>query len=116
MASGKHIGKVILCIRDEELSQNGKTLLVKPKPKLVEAIPRFFCDPNKSYVIIGGLGGFGLELADWLVIRGAKKLVLCSRSGVRTGYQAWRIKLWESYGVKVIILKYIPCISLKFYI
>ncbi|XP_065336360.1 fatty acid synthase-like [Cloeon dipterum] len=103
MAAGKHIGKVLLCIREEEVDANDKSLVVRPKSQTVEAIPRFFCDPVKSYVIIGGLGGFGLELADWLVIRGAKKLILSSRSGVRTGYQAWRIRLWESYGVEIVI-------------
>jgi fatty acid synthase len=49
------------------------------------------------------LGGFGLELADWLVLRGARKLVLSSRSGVRTGYQSLRIRLWRSYGATVVI-------------
>jgi fatty acid synthase len=51
----------------------------------------------------GGLGGFGLELADWLVLRGARKLVLSSRSGVRTGYQSLCVRTWRSYGVAVII-------------
>lgn len=49
----------------------------------------------------GGLGGFGLELADWLALRGAKNLVLTSRNGIKTGYQALRIRIWQSYGVKV---------------
>jgi fatty acid synthase len=34
-----------------------------------------------------------LELADWLILREARKLVLVSRSGVKTGYQAQRIRL-----------------------
>lgn len=52
-------------------------------------------------MIAGGLGGFGLELADWLVLRGCQKLVLTSRSGLRTGYQALRVRIWRSYGVTV---------------
>lgn len=52
---------------------------------------------------IGGLGGFGLELADWLVIRGARNLVLTSRKGITTGYQAMRVRIWRSYGANVII-------------
>lgn len=54
-------------------------------------------------MLSGGLGGFGLELADWLAIRGARKIVLTSRSGLRTGYQALRIRIWRSYGAKVFI-------------
>lgn len=53
---------------------------------------RYFCDPEGSYVITGGLGGFGLELADWLILRGALKLVLTSRTGIKNGYQAFRIR------------------------
>lgn len=49
----------------------------------------------------GGLGGFGLELADWLALRGCKNLVLTSRTGLSTGYQAMRIRIWRSYGVNV---------------
>ncbi|KAH1018158.1 hypothetical protein HUJ05_005972 [Dendroctonus ponderosae] len=62
---------------------------------------RYCCDPSKSYVICGGLGGFGLELADWLVLRGAQNLVLTSRKGITTGYQQQRTTLWQSYGCNV---------------
>lgn len=51
--------------------------------------------------VAGGLGGFGLELADWLALRGCKNLVLTSRTGLSTGYQAMRIRIWRSYGVNV---------------
>lgn len=54
-------------------------------------------------MIAGGLGGFGLELADWIVLRGARNLVLTSRKGISTGYQAMRIRIWRSYGVNVVI-------------
>lgn len=96
MAAGKHIGKVVIKIRDEE-----KEKIVLPKPKPVLAVPRYYCDEKKSYILCGGLGGFGLELADWLVLRGARKLVLTSRSGIKNGYQALRIKIWKSYGAEV---------------
>lgn len=95
MATGKHIGKVLIKIRNEEPT------LVVPQKRLIPAVKRFSSNPNASYIIIGGLGGFGLELADWLVLRGAKNLVLTSRKGITTGYQAYRIKTWRSYGVKV---------------
>ena len=49
------------------------------------------------------MGGFGLELADWLVLRGARKLVLSTRTGIRTGYQSLRVRLWRSYGANVVI-------------
>ncbi|KAJ4448693.1 hypothetical protein ANN_00083 [Periplaneta americana] len=96
MASGKHIGKVLVKIRPEEEEK-----AVIPSSFPMEAQPRFICKPECTYVIAGGLGGFGLELADWLVLRGARKLVLTSRSGLRTGYQSYRVRIWHSYGVTV---------------
>ena len=40
-------------------------------------------------------------MAQWLVERGAKYLVLTSRVGVRTGYQDRRIRQWRQAGVTV---------------
>uniref|UniRef100_A0A6P7G8W5 Fatty acid synthase n=1 Tax=Diabrotica virgifera virgifera TaxID=50390 RepID=A0A6P7G8W5_DIAVI len=98
MASGKHIGKVLLQIREEE----PKTA-TRPAVKTVSAIPRTYMDPEKSYILVGGLGGFGLELANWLVTRGAKKMVLTSRSGIKTGYQSLCIRRWREKGVNVLV-------------
>lgn len=98
MASGKHIGKVLLKIRDEE-SRKAQ----KPATKTVPAIPRTYMDPEKSYILVGGLGGFGLELANWLILRGATKVVLTSRSGIKTGYQSLCIRRWREIGVNVLI-------------
>lgn len=55
-------------------------------------------------MLSGGLGGFGLELADWLVMRRCKKLILTSRKGVSNGYQSYRINIWKSYGFDVTVL------------
>ena len=57
--------------------------------------------PHKVYVITGGLGGFGLELASWLVSRGARRLILTSRSGVKSGYQARKLEILKYQGVHV---------------
>jgi len=55
------------------------------------------------YICLGGLGGFGLELANWLILRGATNIVLTSRSGVRTGYQSLCIRRWREMGITVIV-------------
>ncbi|XP_044017899.1 fatty acid synthase-like [Aphidius gifuensis] len=94
MGAGKHIGKVLVKISDENNLQN----------IAIPAHPHFYCLADKSYLILGGLGGFGLELADWLVLRGAKYIVLTSRTGIKNGYQKMRIKLWKSYGTKVLVI------------
>uniref|UniRef100_A0A8P4GFA7 Fatty acid synthase n=1 Tax=Dicentrarchus labrax TaxID=13489 RepID=A0A8P4GFA7_DICLA len=99
MAQGKHIGKVLLQVRQEE---KGAAVQTAP-PLSFPAICRTFCHPSRSYIITGGLGGFGLELAQWLTERGAKKLVLTSRSGIRNGYQAKRVREWQSQDVEVLV-------------
>ncbi|KAH8377960.1 hypothetical protein KR093_008108 [Drosophila rubida] len=97
MASGKHIGKVVVKVRNEEQQA------ALPKPRLINAIPRTYMHPEKSYILIGGLGGFGLELTNWLVTRGARFIVLNSHSGLKTGYQALMIRRWHDRGVKLVI-------------
>ncbi|KAG7203841.1 hypothetical protein KM043_017897 [Ampulex compressa] len=94
MAAGKYIGKVVLQIHKDKAEVDAPIL----------AQPRFYCQPNRCYVIVGGLGGFGVEFVDWLVLRGAKHLVLVSRNGVQNGYQRARTELWKSYGTEVSII------------
>lgn len=80
LASAKHIGKVLMKINVTETS-------------LADVItPRFYFNSSHCYIIVGGLGGFGLELADWLISRGAKKLVLNSRRGLTSPYQSYKIE------------------------
>uniref|UniRef100_A0A674ETQ4 Fatty acid synthase n=1 Tax=Salmo trutta TaxID=8032 RepID=A0A674ETQ4_SALTR len=95
MAQGKHIGKVQL--------QMGNGIQAVGSPLSLPAICRTFCPASHSYIITGGLGGFGLELAHWLTERGARKLVLTSRSGIRNGYQAKRVREWQGMGVQVLV-------------
>jgi 6-methylsalicylic acid synthase len=40
------------------------------------------CSPNGTYLITGGLGILGLEVARWLAGRGAARIVLAGRSGL----------------------------------
>lgn len=98
MMTGKHIGKILLKIRDEEPQKH-----MLPVLKPVAAIPRTYMYPDKSYVLIGGLGGVGMELANWIITRGARFIILVSRTGIRTGYQKSRVQRWRNNGIKVII-------------
>uniref|UniRef100_A0A8B9MNS5 Fatty acid synthase n=1 Tax=Accipiter nisus TaxID=211598 RepID=A0A8B9MNS5_9AVES len=99
MAQGKHIGKVMIKVQEEEKEYP----LRRSESVKISAISRTSCPSTKSYIITGGLGGFGLELAQWLVERGAQKLVLTSRSGIRTGYQAKCVREWKALGIQVLV-------------
>ncbi|CAG2109810.1 unnamed protein product [Medioppia subpectinata] len=85
MTTGKHMGKVALKMRDEEINRR-PLIAIKPAVDMVTTVKTFF-DPNKVYIITGGLGGFGLELVPWMQFFGARKFVTTSRSGLRTDYQ-----------------------------
>ena len=63
-----------------------------PKPVTVAAIKQTFFHPEHAYIITGGLGGFGLELASWMIQKGARKLVISSRNGCKTTFQHNAIK------------------------
>lgn len=56
-----------------------------------------------AFVFFLGLGGFGLELADYLLTRGARRFVLSSSRGITKTYQSYRISIWEDYGAKVVV-------------
>ena len=86
MAHGFHIGKILIKLRNENEDGGGggdvDEKRISDLSPAIEALPRFYAVSDKSvFIIVGGLGGFGLELVDWLVIRGAKKLIIVSRQG-----------------------------------
>src|SRR5699024_10162964 len=76
MSTGKHIGKIVVQFGQEDTSE-------QRLPIRVQAVPKTYFEPSKSYIIAGGLGGMGLELLYWMQERGANKFVVTSRSGVK---------------------------------
>ncbi len=69
MAQARHIGKVVLTIDEQTYPVHSR----QDTPPVHE---------GGTYLITGGLGGFGLTVAEWLARQGAGSLVLMSRSGV----------------------------------
>ncbi len=70
MQQGRHIGKIVVSFEDAAVR-----------------LPRkrkgaFHAREDGTYLIAGGLRGFGLETASWLADHGARHLVLASRTGV----------------------------------
>lgn len=88
------MGKVLIKVRNDDFKEESLPITKHPM---------VYCKSNLTYIIPGGLGGFGLELADWLVLRGCKKLILSSSKGISKPYQQYRINLWRSYGVQVCV-------------
>lgn len=64
----------------------GKVVLIPGKEDMVPILPSKFrntqlFDPSKTYLLVGGLGGLGRTMAEWMVRKGAKSLAFLSRSG-----------------------------------
>ena len=56
---------------------------------------------DASYLVTGGLGGFGLRTAEWLASKGARQLILISRSGPQSTVAREAIDRLGKQGVKV---------------
>ncbi|KFY24016.1 hypothetical protein V491_02322 [Pseudogymnoascus sp. VKM F-3775] len=69
MQAGTHVGKLVLIPRD------GDQVKVISRPR-----PVSLSNSGATYVIAGGLGGIGSAIAAWMMEKGAKNLVLISRS------------------------------------
>ncbi|GFO05601.1 fatty acid synthase [Plakobranchus ocellatus] len=95
----REAGKVLIKIRDEE-----KKKVCPPTLTNFSAIHRTCFDQRKSYISVGGLGGMGMEIAYWMVLRGARKIILTSRSGVTTGYQARKIAYLKQLGADIEVM------------
>jgi thioester reductase-like protein len=75
MASGRHEGKLVL---------------TEPDAADLEVIDRRpFLDPAATYLVTGGLGGFGLHLLGYLVSAGARHLTLLDRDPARRRDADW---------------------------
>ena len=58
---------------------------------------------DRCYLISGGASGFGLEIASWMVERGARHLVLLSRSGCKSDADRATVEAMMEQGVKVLL-------------
>lgn len=58
-----------------------------------------------SYLVTGGLGGLGLEVAQWLAEKGARSLILLGRRGITNDHQAQVVGSLRESGVEVHIAK-----------
>ena len=90
MAQGKHIGKNVLDFECDSI----------PVSPCTEQ-GHLFRD-NASYLITGGMSGFGFELAKWMCENGARHLVLVSRSGARDESVAAGIRQMTAEGITVV--------------
>lgn len=70
---------------------------MKSPKRTIEALSRLTFNENKSYVIIGGTKDIGLEMSDWMIKRGAKKIFLNAAKSNLNGFQLLCLKRWSYY-------------------
>ena len=91
MQHAKQIGKIVITYRDG-INAVHDTLHAHESLRLAA---------NATYLVTGGLNGFGLKTAQWLVSKGAKNLVLLSRSGAASAEAQIAIADFKLGGVNV---------------
>ncbi|MCG6863683.1 MAG: SDR family NAD(P)-dependent oxidoreductase, partial [Chromatiaceae bacterium] len=89
MAQARHTGKVVITMDGSPVS------VERHLPAEIEI------DSNARYLISGGLGGFGLKVAEWLVEKGADHLVLVGRSGAASTEAQQAVAALEAQGATV---------------
>ncbi len=90
MAQAKHVGKNVLRFDADPIPIGFNT----------DEASRF--RPDATYLITGGAGGFGLEVAKWMARHGARHLVLMSRGGPRDEPALADIAALRAAGVGVV--------------
>lgn len=79
----------------------GKILIRPPEIQVAQAAMPIAIRADATYLIAGGLGGFGAETALFLARRGARHLVLTSRSGVPAEHADGAIASARAFGAIV---------------
>ncbi len=90
MQQSKHLGKIVLSMRQ-------RPAVMAPADE-----PITFRN-DATYLIVGGLGGFGLAVARWMVERGARHLALLGRRGIHSEASRKAVEDLEQRGANVVV-------------
>jgi NADPH:quinone reductase-like Zn-dependent oxidoreductase/acyl carrier protein/NADP-dependent 3-hydroxy acid dehydrogenase YdfG len=91
MQQARHIGKVVVRLTD--------AIPQFERPAEPQSALRF--EKDSTWLVTGGLSGFGLESARWLAARGVGQLVLVGRRGLETPGAKEAVDNLQAGGVKV---------------
>lgn len=93
MQQARQIGKIVVTYPND---------LASLAPSLPASNRHLVLPADATYLVTGGLGGFGLQTAKWLVEKGARHLVLISRRGPVDEQAKSAIADMTAQGVKVL--------------
>ncbi|KJZ70791.1 hypothetical protein HIM_09804 [Hirsutella minnesotensis 3608] len=95
MQSGKNTGRIVITASPDDVVAK---FIVKPST--------WQFDPNASYLVAGGFGGLGRAIIRWMADKGAKVLIVPSRSGPSSPEAADVVSELQDRGIHVVTL---PC-------
>ncbi|KAI0157191.1 hypothetical protein GGR52DRAFT_582973 [Hypoxylon sp. FL1284] len=87
---GTHAGRVVVRVNPSD-----------SVPKFIRAQSEWKFNDAVSYLIVGGLGGIGRAVCKWMVSKGAKYLILPSRSGPSSAAASATIQELRSQGAVI---------------
>lgn len=93
MAKGRHVGKLVVTMFERQAN-------IRPRH-----LDRFAFKSDATYLITGGLGGFGLALAHWMAENGARHLVLLGRRGVVDDTSRQAVVSLQALGAQVRVIE-----------
>ena len=85
-----HIGKVIVTFDEPSVEIE------------VDLGVQFAASAQASYLVTGGLKGFGVAIADWLSQKGAGTIILANRSGCPDAEAAAVIEIMQQRGTRIV--------------
>jgi NAD(P)-dependent dehydrogenase (short-subunit alcohol dehydrogenase family)/acyl carrier protein len=88
MQQSVHVGKIVIRPNGDAVAR------VAAKP--------FEVNPDRTHIVTGAFGGFGLETAKWLVEKGARYLVLIGRRGAASAEAQAAVRNFVEQGVRVL--------------
>ncbi|MEQ1515684.1 MAG: SDR family NAD(P)-dependent oxidoreductase, partial [Usitatibacteraceae bacterium] len=107
MQQARQIGKIVITYHHEIVPSyfaptvgavDALTGIANP-----ESAPRLILSGEATYLVTGGLTGFGLKTAQWLAAKGAMHLVLIGRRGGATEEASAALAALKAAGVSVLV-------------
>lgn len=109
MQAGKHMGKFVLTVRPDEMvpvcSQScfqNLCLLLTIDTQVGQRKLEASLHPDASYLIVGGLGGIGRSICHWMADKGAKNIIVMSRSAGSSRKSKEVVEEMRKLGVKLL--------------
>ena len=78
---GTHFGKILISMESSASSTSP-----------VEVEQKVYFRSDRLYVVVGGLGGIGFEVVNWIVARGGRNIMILSRSNQKNGFHAYNLR------------------------